>query len=69
MKNGVIQGLNTLKKEYLGAKSIFTLISLMRMANSLLKESQKQKHSNLNFMEYTNNGSLFAKFAQVNFSG
>jgi len=68
MNAGLIPVLFIPKKVLGVGKNIYTLISLMKMANSLLKELQGQKLSNLNYKESINNGTLFAKFANVNFS-
>ena len=50
------------------ARSIPMLISIVKMANSIEKESRQQKDSSLNYMEYSKNASLFAKFANTSFS-
>ena len=52
-----------------GVRGINTLISIMRMVRSLEKESQLQNQSRLGYRDYTNESSLFAKFANTSFSG
>ena len=69
LKLGLIQVLSIPIKEYVGVKSILTLISILRVVNSLKKESQELRKLNSDHKDFTNVGTLFAKFAQVNFSG
>ena len=66
---GLIHVLNMPKRGAGEVKNILMATFLiLKMANSVGKECQKQKRSGLNYLEYTKNESIFAKFAQVGFS-